>query len=148
MLPTWSLVVLALLAGVAIAAQAGVNATLGRSLRDPGLAALVSFAVGTAALALFVLARRPILPDEALASAPWWAWVGGLLGAFFVTLSVVIAPRLGAATALSLVVAAQLATALVLDHFGWLGFDERVVSWPRVVGVAMLVAGAALVRIG
>lgn len=149
MIPAWLLVLLALMAGVAVAAQAGVNATLGRHVRDPALAALVSFAVGTAALAAFVVARRTEIPlGAAVSSAPWWAWVGGALGAFYVTIAVLVAPRLGAATLVALVVAAQLSTALALDHFGWLGFAERVVTWPRLLGVALLAAGAALVRLG
>ncbi|HWH07608.1 MAG TPA: DMT family transporter [Candidatus Thermoplasmatota archaeon] len=145
----WMLLGLAILCGAAIAVQAGVNATLGRGLASPVHAALVSFAVGTAALALVALARREALPAAgALAAIPWWAWVGGLLGAFFVAVSISLAPRLGAAALLAAILAGQLATALVLDHQGWLGFEERAVTWRRVGGVVLVGAGAALVRFG
>lgn len=145
----WLLFALAVLCGGAIAAQAGVNATLGRGLASPIHAALVSFAVGTAALALVALARRDAVPGAAaLSLIPWWAWIGGLLGAFFVAVSIALAPRLGAAALLAAVLAGQLATALALDHFGWLGFEERAITWRRIGGIALVAAGAALVRFG
>ncbi len=144
----WLLVVFAIAAGAMIAVQTGVNAQLGRSLGSATLAALVSFAVGTAALLAFALATREAAPArEALAAAPWWAWTGGVLGAVFVASVIAIAPRLGATAVLSAVIAGQLASALALDHYGWLGFAERAVTPMRAVGVAMLAVGAAIVRI-
>lgn len=149
MSPAWILLALAALCGIAIAAQAGVNATLGRALASPVHAALVSFAVGTLALALVAAARRDALPQTgALAGVPWWAWTGGLLGAGFVATTIALAPRLGAAALLAGVLAGQLAAALLLDHFGWLGFAPRAVTLTRIAGVALVAAGAALVRIG
>lgn len=139
----------ALAGGVALAVQAGVNARLGRGLGDPVLAAFASFSVGTLTLGALLLARRMELPSlSTLTTVPTWAWVGGLLGAFFVTSVIVVAPRLGAGTLVAVVVGSQLATAVLLDHFGWLGFAERLLTWPRAVGVLMLVGGALLVRIG
>ena len=84
----------------------------------------------------------------ALGGVPWWAWVGGLLGAFFVAASIALAPRLGAAALLAAILAGQLVAALALDHFGWLGFEERAVTLKRVGGVVLVAAGAALVRFG
>lgn len=145
----WPILLLAFVAGAAIAAQPGINATLGRGLGGPILASLVSFAVGTLALALVALARRDALPNgAALAGIPLWAWTGGLLGAFFVTVSIIAAPRLGAGTLVAVAIAGQLIAALVLDHFGWLGYAERAATLPRIVGVGLLLAGAALVRFG
>lgn len=149
MTPAWILLALAALCGIAIAAQAGVNATLGRALASPVHAALVSFAVGTVALALVAAARRDALPPAgALAGVPWWAWTGGLLGAGFVAITIALAPRLGAAALLTGVLAGQLLAALLLDHFGWLGFAPRAVTLTRIAGVALVAAGAALVRLG
>lgn len=145
----WFLVLVAFVAGATIAAQPGINATLARGLGAPVLAALVSFTVGTAALALLALARQEALPSVAsLRGIPWWAWTGGLLGAFFVGMSIVAAPRLGAGTLVAVAIAGQLSAALLLDHFGWLGFAERAATWPRLLGVGLLLGGAALVRFG
>lgn len=145
----WPIVLLAFVAGAAIAAQPGINATLGRGLGGPVLASLVSFAVGTLALAIVALARREAMPSgSAIAGIPTWAWTGGLLGAFFVTVSIIAAPRLGAGTLVAVAIAGQLTAALVLDHFGWLGYAERAATLPRIAGVALLLGGAALVRWG
>lgn len=149
-MPTaWLLLALALLCGVAIAAQAGVNATLGRALASPIHAALVSFAIGTLSLAIVALVR-PETPvgASAIAGVPWWGWIGGVLGAFFVAVAIALAPRLGAAALLAAILAGQMAAALVLDHFGWLGFEERAATWRRIGGVLLVGAGAALVRFG
>lgn len=145
----WPLILVAFVAGAAIAAQPGINATLGRGLGGAVLAALVSFAVGTIALTLVALARQEALPSGAAVGAiPLWAWTGGLLGAFFVTVSIVAAPRLGAGTLVAVAIAGQLTAALLLDHFGWLGFAERAATLPRIAGVGLLLGGAALVRFG
>lgn len=147
MSPGWPLLALALVCGAAIAMQAGVNATLGRGLGSPIHAALVSFAVGTLALGVVAFAQRERIADAAeIGRIPLWAWVGGFLGAFFVAASISLAPRLGAAALLAAIIAGQLAMALVLDHFGWLGFEERVATWKRAGGVFLILAGAALVR--
>ena len=103
--------------------------------------------VGTAALLTYALALRLPLPaSQTLAQSPWWVWGGGLLGAFFVTASIVVAPRLGAAITLALIIAGQLIVALALDHFGLLGFEERPLNGWRVLGAVLLVIGVALIR--
>lgn len=145
----WLLFALVMLAGAAVAAQAGVNATLARGVGGPVHAALVSFAVGTLALAFVAIARHDPLPTAgALAELPLWAWIGGLLGAFFVTVAIVAAPRLGAAALVAAVIAGQLGAALVIDHFGWAGFEPRAATLQRVAGVGLLALGALLVRAG
>ena len=124
---------LALAAGICIPVQAGINAILAKHLASPISSALISFLVGTAALLLvMLLARIPTGVPGALATAPAWVWWGGTLGAFLVAATIYAAPVLGAGTMISVVIASQLVTALVLDHFGWLGFDPTPISWPRL----------------
>ncbi|MEF2229800.1 MAG: DMT family transporter [Pseudodesulfovibrio sp.] len=142
----WIYVILALVAGAAMPLQAGINLRLRYSLGDPVFAALVSFAVGALALAAYSFATRPV-PTLAMASgAPWWAWTGGMLGAFFVTVTIVLAANLGAATSMAWLLAGQFAAALVLDHFGLVSYAVHGVSWQRVAGVALVVVGALLVN--
>ena len=139
------LIPLTLFVGALLALQAGVNAQLRTGLGDAGLAALVSFVVGTLGLVLLVAVQRPALPDAAaLARLPWWYWVGGALGAIYVAVVTVVAPRLGAATLTMLVVAGQLAMSLALDHFGLVGFPRRPLDLGRATGVALVLAGALL----
>jgi bacterial/archaeal transporter family-2 protein len=138
----------ALVAGAAIALQAGVNTELARWVGSPIRASFVSFVVGAVALGLLSAAiLKPLPSGSRLADAPWWAWVGGLLGAFYVVGSVVTAPRLGAATLVAAVIAGQIVSSLLIDQFGWVGFREHPVSAGRLAGVALVFAGVALVRI-
>jgi len=83
---------------------------------------------------------------ERVSSAPWWVWLGGALGAFYVLGSIVAAPRLGAVTLFVVILAGQALASLAVDHFGWVGFEEHPVNALRLAGVALLAAGVALVR--
>jgi bacterial/archaeal transporter family-2 protein len=142
------LLLLAVVAGAVLPVQAGINAQLRTTLGNPLAATLVSFLIGSAALALVVLAARMPLPAAAgLARAPWWHWTGGLLGAIYVAMMIVLAPRLGAATLIAAVVAGQMVTSLVLDHYALVGFAAHPVSLPRIVGTALVIGGVALVRV-
>ena len=135
------------LAGALIATQAGVNSQLARAAGHPVFAATISFVVGTAALVLCSLAvRGRWTGGGALAGLPWWIWTGGLLGAVFVVTTAWLAPVLGAATLLSVAIAGQMTFALVLDHYGLVGFPHRAMSPGRAVGVAMLIVGVVIIR--
>ena len=140
------LVLLALVAGAGLPVQAAVNATMRSYIGRPEWAAVVNFGVGFLALLAWVaVLRLPPALSRAL-TAPWWAWCGGLLGAFYVTSVVLLAPRLGVAATVALVVTGQLGMALALDHFGALGMLTRQVTAGRLVGAALLVAGVVLIQ--
>ncbi len=143
----WLYLLVCLVAGALMPLQAGVNAQLARWVGHPVTASLVSFAVGTLALFAYTVAMRPQLPPlAALASAPWWVWAGGLLGSVFVTAAAAFAPRLGAATFISITIAGQVLVSILLDHFGVVGFAARPVTVPRLLGALLLIAGVLLVR--
>ena len=110
-------------------------------------AALLSFVVGALALASVLAVARAPWPGRELAQAPWWTWFGGLMGALYVLGAVLIAPRIGPGPLLALVVMGQMSAALVLEHFGWLGTVRHPVSAIRILGVVLIVVGAALVRL-
>jgi bacterial/archaeal transporter family-2 protein len=142
-----ALLLLAILAGAILPVQAGVNAQLRVTLGDPLAATLVSFLIGTAALALVVVGARVPLPlNEALGRAPWWHWTGGVLGAVYVAAAIMLAPRLGAATLIAAVVAGQMLASLVLDHYALVGFAPNPISPQRLIGAALVIGGVALVR--
>lgn len=144
---TYFFVVLALLAGMMMPAQASINNRLAGFVESPVLAAFVSFVVGTIALFLYILiAGIPLGNLASLKQASLISWTGGLLGAFFVATAVVLVPRFGVALTFSLIVAGQMAVTLVLDHYGLLGVPVREVSAFRFLGVVMIVAGVVLIR--
>ena len=103
--------------------------------------------VGT--LGLFTLAtilRIPWPPLTTLSHSPWWVWLGGLGGAFLVTVTIVAVPKLGATTMFAFFLAGQMLASLILDHFGLLGYPVHPVSLWRVVGVFLLCAGVLLIK--
>jgi transporter family-2 protein len=137
---------LGIAAGLGLSVQVGLNSTLRKVLASANIAALISFLVGTAALlALLVATRAPLPARETFSAVPWWAWFGGVLGAFYVATSTVVAVELGATTLLALALLGQLAMALVIDHFGWLGLPENPLTATRLAGVAVLGLGVWLV---
>ena len=139
--------ILALLAGAGMAVHAGANAELARWAGSPILGALLSFSVGLVILlVLAAIQHRPIPSVARLGHAPWWAWLGGLLGSAYIIFANIAVPRIGLAVFAAAVVAAQTVLALVIDRFGVLGLHERAITPGRVVGAVLLVAGVACVR--
>lgn len=134
-------------AGVALTVQVGVNAAARGYLRgNAASAALLSFVTGGVALALYVaVSGGTWLPRSALA-APAWVWAGGVLGAAYVLASMMLGPRLGALAFFSLVILGQLASSVLVDHFGLLGFPRAPLSAGRLLGLLALMLGAWLIN--
>jgi transporter family-2 protein len=125
--------------------QAPVNARLGREVGS-FQAATISFLVGTVALILAAsLSSGGLSSAGHVSRAPWWALIGGLLGAFYVTVALVTVRTLGLSALTAIVVAGQLTIALLVDRFGWLGIAKQQIGWTRIVGLVLLLAGVVLV---
>jgi bacterial/archaeal transporter family-2 protein len=138
-------VTLAVAAGCLVGLQAPVNARLGRQV-GALQAATVSFTVGTLALVLVASLSSGGLSGVANATkAPWWALIGGLLGAFYVTVALLTVRTLGLSALTAIVVSGQLAIAVVVDRFGLLGIAKQHIDAPRIVGLVMLLIGVVLV---
>lgn len=140
-------IILAVLAGMAMPTQATVNSKLVNYVHNPIAAAFFSFAVGSAALFIYMLLTG--VPLTSLASAkdaPVVAWLGGFLGAFFVSVMVTVVPRIGVALAFSLAIGGQMLATLLIDHTGWLGVPEKPVNLWRVCGAALITVGVILIR--
>jgi len=136
---------LAALVGASLAIQIGLNAMVRVQLGHPVTAAVANFAVGIVCLLAFaVMARVPLPALAQVSSAPPWIWLGGLLGALYVGSGIVLGPQLGAGMFMALTVAGQLVAALVLDHYGLLGFPVRPVDLGRIVGVGLVIAGVVV----
>ena len=137
----------ALLAGFVVAIQPGINGQLRSHLGSPFQASMVSFLVGFLTITLVTLLAGHGLPrPSSLQGAPPWLYLGGgLVGSFFVTTAIVVAPRIGAAFWVGLVVAGQMASSVLLDHHGWLGFPKTETSASRLAGVGLIVLGVVLV---
>ena len=135
----------AILVGAGLTIQVGMNATVRLTLGSPVIATIVNFGVGLAALVLLAVATGARVVPGSAASVPAWAWFGGLLGAAYVAATTVLGPRLGAAALLALTLAGQMVAALLVDHYGVIGFPQNPVTPARLAGAALLVAGVLLI---
>jgi transporter family-2 protein len=132
-------------AGALVGMQAPINSRLGKSLGGVQ-AATFSFIVGTTALVLLSSVLRGGLGSLGhIGRAPWWALVGGLLGAVYVFVAIEAVHTLGASGLTAVVITGQLAISVVIDRFGLLGIARQHVSAGRILGLVLLAAGVALV---
>lgn len=133
------------LAGLLVGAQPPVNARLGKEVGSLQAAA-VSFVVGTIALVVIASFAKGSLGTIAnVPKVPWWGMVGGLLGAVFVTVSLLTVKTLGVSGLTATVITGQLVAAVIIDRFGLLGIAKQQIGWTRILGLALLVVGVFLV---
>lgn len=137
----------ALLAGAVLPFQAGSNAAVGRALGHPVWGALTSLAVSVIVIlpALLVL-KVPVPMISKAIHGPWWLWIGGALGAIYVASAAALTPRLGAGGFLVCVVAGQMVAAVLVDHFGLMGLENKPINLARLAGVVLILGGAFLVQ--
>jgi transporter family-2 protein len=138
-------VLIALASGMLLNVQVAANRRLGDALVKPLSAASVSFIVGLCALLICMACYRTPLSVSGAAKAPWWAWIGGFMGAFYVAASIVLLPRLGVTALIGLCIAGQLLSALAFDHWGLMGVPIHAMNVPRLVGAALLSIGIGLI---
>jgi bacterial/archaeal transporter family-2 protein len=137
-------VLLTAVAGGLIALQAPINAELGRATGNFA-AALVSFMVGTAALAAIVVLSGKAAGLGSTFDVSWYYLIGGLLGALYVTNALIAVSVIGAGGVAALTVAGQLTASVAIDRLGLFGLDEVPLTPERLVGVALLLIGTVLV---
>lgn len=142
------LTLVALAIGAMIALQAPINAEAAGRLGHPLSAATMSFFVGTLVLTvLALLFARGSTNLGALQTMPLYMLIGGgVLGAIYVSVSLILAPKIGIAAIMALGIAGQLATALFLDRFGVFDLVQRELSLGRVGGAVLVLVGALMVR--
>jgi bacterial/archaeal transporter family-2 protein len=136
--------ILPLVGGALIAAQAPINARLRTILESPVGSAFTSFAIGTVLLfgALAVTGDVPKLGS--LGPGPWWAYLGGACGAVFVFATLVASPRVGVTATFVAVICGQVVAAALIDRFGWLGVKATPVSTERLVAIGLLAVSVVL----
>ncbi len=135
---------LAVLAGIAGSVQIAVMGSFGErigTLEALAFATAVQLALTLSAL---LVVRHSLSGFAAGLREPAWLWVGGSMGAFIVFTITLVAPKLGVAAAIGLIIAGQLIMGAAIDRFGLFGLERIGLTWPRVVGIALLAAGAAL----
>jgi transporter family-2 protein len=145
-------VLLGLAAGAALPLQGAVNAQLRADLDAPITAGAFSFVVATATMAVVLLTAlrlhrtgRPRL--RPLGRLPWWGWLGGVIGPTYVVALFLLLPQIGAAATIGLTVAGQQLASVLVDQRGLLRLPRRPLTRARLAGLALLLAGVALIQL-
>ena len=143
------LALLAVAAGSLFPMQTAANALLAKGVGGPIAATTISFTIGWFVLLIIDVVGFRQFPSVAQVTSmpPWLLLVGGAIGAIFLSVNVFLAPRLGAAATLVLVIAGQLLAAVTIDRLGLFAFSVRELSLGRIVGVGLVFVGAVLVRL-
>ncbi len=144
---TYFFIFLALFVGAFLPLQVGVNSKLADAVDSPLISAFLSFCVGTLALLSYILITGVPIANAANAkNASPISWIGGLLGAFYVAVSIILLPKLGVATTVTLIIAGQMLMSLVMDHYGLLGVPVKEISLARIGGAVLVILGVVLIR--
>ena len=137
----------AIVCGVMLTTQVATNKQLGEHLHNLYIPAVVNMVIGLVATVALTLALSREYPSAAMVkSASPINWLaGGLLGALYLTGNIVLAPKLGAAALIGLVVTGQIVFSVLCDNYGWFGFEQHAANLPRLFGCLLLIGGVALV---
>jgi transporter family-2 protein len=142
-----SIILATILGGAALALQAAWNARMRTVVGAPVLSAFLSVSVTFLFLSTIVVSGlfgRGSLSK--IGTAPWWAWGGGLAGGYIVVITLTALPRIGAALLVACLVLGQMVTAMLLDSMGWFGVTRLELTPMRLLGIAFVVAGVALLQ--
>ena len=135
-----------ILGGVLQTCGAAMNGQLNKAMANPFLASTVSFALITAFfIGLFAVFPTPLPTPEGLAAMPWWAPLGGLVGAVQVYAGLTLVNKVGAGPFVGFTVTAALVTSLVVDHFGLFHMPVHPANIWRVLGAVLMAGGIALI---
>jgi bacterial/archaeal transporter family-2 protein len=138
--------ILAVGAGISLVVQQALNANLRAALNSAAWSGFMSYFIGVICMAALALLLRDPIPSAAVGRIAWWSWSGGLFGAIFIGLAILLIPKLGAATFFALLVAGQMFASMMFDHFGLLGIPVHPMSAIRLLGTVLLVGGVVLIR--
>ncbi len=141
----WS--ILALVMGISVAMQGAINASASKDIGTGTILVVNSIIVTIGALILFFTLPGQKHSITAFSQLKWYEFTGGVFGFTIIFLAIILFPRLGAGLTLVLAVSAQLTAGMLMEHFGFLGLPQHPITLTKIVGVILIVAGAALVKL-
>jgi bacterial/archaeal transporter family-2 protein len=143
----WLLAAFALVVGALIPIQAATNAAMSKSLGGISYASLVLFGISLIVVLAWILITQAAMPPvAAFRAAPIYGWLGGFIVATYVLSITFLAPRLGVGNAICFIVTGQIFAAVLIDHFGLFGASVQALSWSRIAGIALMIAGLFLAK--
>ncbi len=137
-------ILIAIMIGLAAGIQPAMNAKLGK-IAGPKSASLLNFLLGGLLLLLFVLVVGDLKEFRLVLKAPWYLWLGSILGLIIITGIIYIVPVIGTGSTLAIIVALQLSVGLLADHFAWFGTPRVPIDWIRIAGLVLLILGVQLI---
>jgi transporter family-2 protein len=135
---------LAVAAGLAGSIQVAVMSRLGERIGVLEALAFSTALTAGVALVVLVLARQSVAGFDRAVHQPWWMLIGGLMGLLIVFTVTYSGPRIGVTATVGILIAGQLAMGAAIDRWGLFGSERIALHWPRLIGIALLAAGAAL----
>ena len=141
---TWFAAILAFAAGLGGAVQIAVQGRLGDRVGSLEAVATAAVVGGTIAIVALLVARRSLTGVSDAVAGPKWQLLGGAMSVFIVLAITVAGPRIGVVATTAFLIAAQFGLATAIDRYGWFGVEQVGVTWPRLLGIGLLVVGAAL----
>jgi transporter family-2 protein len=135
---------LAVAAGLAGSIQVAIMSRLGERIGVLEALAFSTALTAGVALVILVLARQSVAGFDRAVHQPWWMLLGGLMGLLIVFTVTYSGPRIGVTATVGILIAGQLAMGAAIDRWGLFGSDRIALHWPRVIGIVLLAAGAAL----
>ncbi len=137
---------IAIFAGILNPFLGGMNSTLSKKITQPVWAVAATFAVAMLTTLAVALVRREHFPAGAsLAQAPWWSWLGGLFAAGYVLSLTLVADKLGASVFTGVTITVAMIVSVILDHYGFVGYEVHKLNALRVVGAVIMTGGLGLI---
>lgn len=144
----WRLV--GMMAGMLLAIQIAINGQLGKVLHSSTHAALISFFVGTITLIMIVggMDRSYTNIKEPIKrSAPWWIWIGGVLGGTYVLINVYLVDQIGNGQTVVLTLFGQIAGSLMVEQLGLFNSLKNRIKPIQILGLMVMIAGVVVIRL-
>jgi transporter family-2 protein len=141
---TGAAALLAFAAGLGGAVQIAVQGRLSERVGSVEALSTASVIGGAIALTVLLVVRRSFAGVGDAVAGPKWLLLGGVMSALIIFAITIAGPRIGVVATTAFIVAAQFALATLIDRYGWFGVERIALTWPRAVGIALLLVGAAL----
>jgi transporter family-2 protein len=136
------LIFIGLMGGVAIGLQGPFSSIIGQRLGIiEGVFIIHLGGTIAALLPLMIMGGGKLAGWNSL---PWYVLSAGVLGMVVVAAIAYLIPHIGAAAAMVLIVAGQLLTGSLLDHFGALGLKVNPIDLQKAAGLLIVFLGVWL----
>lgn len=141
------LISLILVIGFVLTLHLAMNAQVGVIVKNPRMGNALFWTIGAITAIIIGLTGWDPGFFSQLKAVPFWLLTAGIMGGALVFGIAWTMPRLGAGTAFVLLIAGQVISGMVFSHYGLLGSPVEPVSMIKIMGVILLVAGAAVVTL-